>query len=236
MAKPHKPTVCFSFISPGEVRHEFVESLLNTMRHYSEKGRNLIRATVTIQSGPRIAEARSQVVDAFAATNCEWLWMVDADMCWEPDALDRLLAVADKVDAPIVGGLCFGGRAGNKMFPTIYKLDTDEHGYVVTSIVEDYPTDEVVRVGATGAAFLLVHRSVFSKMKQAYGTLPNGEVNPYPWFVEVSNGGRPYGEDIAFCLRANALGIPVHVDTAIKVGHIKTVELNEAGYVRPETT
>lgn len=226
-----KATVCVSWISPGEVRHEFAESLMAMNLHFSENNRKVIRAFVGLQSGPRIAEARSKVVDAFASTGAEWLLMIDADMVWEGDALDRLLETADPVDAPIVGGLCFGGRADRDMFPTIYSVvagdDGEFHG---VNAVTEYPADSVIKVGATGAAFLLVHRDVFAKMRKAFGRLPNGEANPYPWFVEASNGGKPYGEDISFCIRALALDIPIYVDTRVKVGHIKTRVLDESSY------
>ncbi len=43
----------------------------------------------------------------------------------------------------------------------------------------------------------------------------------YPWFQETHVKHLPVGEDITFCIRAGALGIPVHVDTSIKVGHEK---------------
>jgi len=119
------------------------------------------------------------------------------------------------------------------MFPTIYRFTEDEHG-LGTDIVRDYPKDEVIKVAATGAAFLLVHKSVFGEMRKAFGTLPNGQPNPYPWFVESSNGGRPFGEDISFCVRCNGLGIPIYIDTSIKVGHIKNIELTEARYLEQE--
>jgi hypothetical protein len=44
-----------------------------------------------------------------------------------------------------------------------------------------------------------------------------------PWFRE-SPVGAPLtlmGEDMTFCLRAAAAGIPVHVHTGVQVGHMK---------------
>ena len=233
----HKPTVCVSWISPGEVRHEFVESIMSMNLYFSERGRKVVRAFVGLQSGPRIAEARSKVVEAFAETRAEWLLMIDSDMVWEADALDKLLETADPVDAPIVGGLCFGGRADKPMFPTIYSVVADDDGnfHGVNSVIE-YPKDSVIKVGATGAAFLLVHRDVFVKMRKAFGKLPGGEPNPYPWFVEASNGGKPYGEDISFCIRALALDIPIYVDTRVKIGHIKTRVLSESAYEEQQSS
>lgn len=225
-----KHTVCLGWISPGEVRHEFAESLVHTFRRHQSMNRQLIRATVSVQSGPRIAEARSQVTDHFLATRCEWLWMVDADMSFEPDALERLLATAKAERASIVGGLCFGGRGDNTIFPTLYRMVTAPDGALGTDIIWDWPADARVKVDATGAAFLLVHRDVFRDMKRHFGRLADGAENPYPWWVEGTQGGRPYGEDIAFCLKARALDYDVVVDTSVQVGHLKTHELNLAKY------
>jgi hypothetical protein len=104
--------------------------------------------------------------------------------------------------------------------------------------VEDYPSDALMRVGATGTGCLLVHRSVFAAMKQphpnGWGTLPNGQPNPYPWFQEGLTGprGEPFGEDVVFCRRARAMGIPVHVHTGIQCGHVKSFVLDESYWER----
>jgi len=223
-------TVCFANLSPGEVRLEMMDSVAGVFSYFVEKGEAVIRATVTVNSGPRVAEGRSQVVDQFTNSGCEWLWMVDSDMTFAPDSLDRLLETAYSIDdALIVGGLCFGGRAERPMFPTVYEL-IEVDGLPMTKIVDNYPKDSIIKVGATGAAFMLVHKSVFGVMQKAFKTLPNGKENPYPWFVEASHEGRPFGEDIAFCLKAQACGIPVYVDTGVKTGHVKTWELCEERY------
>ena len=230
-----KTTVALGYIAPGEVRQEFHDSVVSTLLYHSANGRKLVRETISIQSGPRIAEARCQVVRNFLKSKAEWLWMVDADMVFEAGCLDELLAVADPDTAPIVGGLCFAGRGGFNIWPTLYTLSADEHGRIRTAVVEDYPVNEVILVAATGAAFLLVHRSVLMKMGEAFGTMPNGLPNPYPWFVEASNGGVPYGEEISFCIKARALEIPIFVDTGCKIGHMKHTTLTEEQYLAQQT-
>lgn len=223
-------TVTFAYLSPGDVRMEFMDSVLRVLRYHAERKENPVLSMISLNCSGRLAEGRSQIVDAFALDiETEWLWMVDADMTFEEDALEQLLDTAEGYQARIVGGLCFAGRADLPMFPTIYRL-VERDGRVLPSVVSDYPRNEVIKVGATGAAFLLVHKSVFAEMQQAFKTLPNGEENPYPWFVEAGGSGQPFGEDIAFCLKANALDIPVLVNTGIQVGHVKTRILNEQGW------
>ena len=215
-----------------------MDSLTATYRRNMDAKQHRIYNQESLNCGPRVAEGRCQIVDIFAESNCDWLWMVDSDMTFEEDALDMMLETAHNEDVKIVGGLCFAGRADSRMFPTIYELfPVEEEGHEGewgTRVIEDYPKDQPIKVGATGAAFMLVHRDVFVEMQRKFGVLPNGMPNPYPWFVEASNGGKPFGEDIAFCLRAKACGFDIVVDTRIKIGHVKNVVLTEEGFERQE--
>jgi hypothetical protein len=183
--------------------------------------------TIMIVSGPRVAETRSQIVDKFLDsdnfTQAGWLVMVDSDMVFRPEDIRELLDCADREHRPIVGGLCFAGMTDDTMYPTVYSLGRDDDGRLEVGPVHDYPR---------------VHRTVLLHMRQphptGFGTHQNGTPNPYPWFVEghTDKHGRPFGEDISFCIRAQALGYPVHVHTGVKIRHHKSVFLDEALYDR----
>jgi len=79
---------------------------------------------------------------------------------------------------------------------------------------------------------MLVNHRVITEMHERFKTLPDGRPNLFPWFVEghVDHKGRALGEDIAFCIRAQALGFPVYVHTGIRFGHRKWAVLDEAMY------
>lgn len=144
----------------------------------------------------------------------DWLWMVDADMVFSYSQLIALLEVADPNSVPIVGGLCFGGRT-DRLFPTLYRVvDPATNNGEAIQIVEEYPDNALVRVDATGAAFLLIHRGVLEAMR---ATFPP----PQYWFSESVYKGEEFGEDWTFCLRAAQLDIPVHVHTGVEIGHVK---------------
>ncbi|MCP3878139.1 MAG: hypothetical protein GY701_07075 [Sulfitobacter sp.] len=155
--------------------------------------------------------------------------MIDSDMTWEPEDVYTLLETADASERPIVGGLAFAGGRGTDLYPTIFDLQRDDKGFLTTNPITDYPKDSLIKVGATGAAFLLVHQWVIREMGKAFAKQADGSVNPYPWFVEgVDAKGAMYGEDVGFCRNAQAMGVPVHVHTGVSTGHIKHFELNEA--------
>jgi hypothetical protein len=131
------------------------------------------------------------------------------------DTIDRLIAAADPVQRPVVGGLCFTQSPGVDPQPTLYEL-TEEDGQPVFARHQSWPDDGLVRVSATGAACLLVHRDVLETVGKLSGD------GAAPWFRESVIGSALVGEDLTFCLRCGVAGIPVHVCTGVRAGHMKT--------------
>ncbi len=174
-----------------------------------------------------VAAGRNQIVKSFLdRSRGEWLWMVDTDMGFGDDTVERLLAAAHPVHKPVVGGLCFAmKRAKRAMFnaeryrisPTVYEyleLDTE----VGFRPIKDYPRGETVQVAGTGAACLLMHRSALDAVRKMYGDR---------WFEPIvhptGDNGQPRGfsEDLSFCIRLAATGLPIYVDTSVKTTHEK---------------
>ena len=202
-------TVAAAFVHPGTVSTSFVLSLRATPG---------VGEWLEQRSGPNVARARNLLVERFLATDHTWLWMVDTDMTWQPDALAGLLAD----DQPVVGGLCFGIGEGRPI-PTIFDTITLAGEDVIVR-VESYPRDRLVSCAATGAAFLLIHRQVLEDVRDRHFSAA------FQWFQETERDGYPVGEDVTFCLRAGECGYQVHVDTRVKVGHAKTVVVTESTF------
>lgn len=211
-------SVVLAFIHPGQCSAFFTVSLAATIRA-DAIGPRRIEDVLQTYSSANVSEARNLLVDRFLdECRADWLWFVDADMQWAPDALDTLLEVADPQRAPVVGGLCFG-LADDELFPTLYDAAQNEHGDLVFVRRGDYPDNAMVQVSATGAAFLLVHRSVLLAIRETIGD------KAFPYFRETTTGGdrpRIVGEDLTFCVRAAQCGFPTHVHTGVEVGHHKS--------------
>jgi hypothetical protein len=162
--------------------------------------------------------------------DADWLFMVDTDMGFQPDIVERLIASADAGTRPVMGGLCFAAvrvrpAAGIhplhaerfRIQPTVYAFVTDENNAGVVPIL-DYPRDSVVQVDATGAACLLIHRTALEKVRAKDGDR---------WFDlmvhPTGDKGRPrtFSEDLSFCVRLRSCDIPVHVDTGAHTTHDK---------------
>lgn len=245
--------VCVAYCHPvGEVGARFHTSLLDLIvRDHATSGH--VVAHMPLSSGANIVTARNKIVKTFLeSTTCEWLWFLDADMTFQPDTLDRLLASADKKERPIMGGLCFALLKGEaqEIVPTLYGFSQAQQMVRYNG----FPENQVVQVVGTGAACLLVHRSVFETILNLrwtqeredahvaqFGVVSGRAVGslvfppPWPWFQEQITGlnwGDSISEDLTFCLRAAQAGFPVHVDTSIEIGHVKPVVIDKEAFYK----
>ena len=235
--RPGKVAVGFCF-AQSTITPQWRSSYTMALVRDAHRSRRVVGEFAHECSGAHLASARCDIVREFLAheDRPDWLWLVDTDATFAPDTLDRLIASADPVERPIVGALAFGVRPGKdakgrdirngvgatplELFPTIYVYGESGVGMVV-----DYPLNQLVQCSATGAHCLLIHRNVLADPKW----LEDG--HPQPWFRMGFMGGREVSEDQFFCMKAGALGYRVHVDTAIKTGHVKTFVADEDLYL-----
>lgn len=211
-----------------------------------------------MSSGANIVTARNKIVRAFLddfPSKPEWLWFIDADMTFEPNILELLLESADAKERPIMGGLCFALMKGEaqEIVPTLYGFTSDAMPKMIR--YNGYPQDQVVQVVGTGAACLLIHRSVLETMRDSRWDESDAELfaksnpgapfpyqlgslrypPPWPFFQETvtgANWGDSMSEDLTFCLRAAQCGFPVHVDTRAKTGHVKPMVIDEEAFFK----
>ena len=149
-------SVNFAFIHGGTVRVEFMSSVLGIVSN------DWIGNMSSSTAGPLIAVARNNIVRNFLEQDQEWLWMADTDIAFMPDAIDRLMDEADPDECPVLSALYFV-FAGKTRTPAVYRDSIDVPG--TFDAFTDITGNEVVEAGAVGAGCLLVHRSVFEKIK-----------------------------------------------------------------------
>jgi Glycosyltransferase like family 2 len=214
MTLKDKGPVVVGWLMGGSSTPGFVTSIAALTAVSPQLGVDLLGAIPKV-SGPRIAASRNSLFEHFLATPGEWFFMLDDDMSFEPDVLARLLQVADAEQRPIVGGYAYAaGRDG--YFSTLWAAG--ENGRPTR--VDEAPEGKILKTIATGAACVLVHRSVIEKIKEARA----GEA--WIWFQETSWQGHSVGEDFTFCVRAGEQGFPIHVDTGAEFGHEKLVTID----------
>ncbi|MDQ6524325.1 hypothetical protein RB608_11970 [Nocardioides sp. LHD-245] len=207
------------YLSPGQVEHEFCQSLLE-MSIYDLMTSRHLAGVFGVRSGALLAAARNSVAEQFLAAadegTADWLLFIDSDMTFERDALEQLFEHANPETCPIIGGLCYGLDFQTGPFPVVYKLVETPDGPMTHRPSRLDRDTGLLQVDGTGAAFLMIHKSVLIAMRE------RGYSKAYPWFQETElGGGHPVGEDITFCLRARSLGFPIAVDLDLRIGHKK---------------
>lgn len=208
--------VTLAFPHPGNVATPFMIRTISAL--YCTDSR--LGEVADLQTGPGIGLARNKMVRSFLDSPCEWLWMCDTDMLFSNETLPALLSHADPEERPVVGAFCCVVN-NDVIKPSLYMAAEDADGKFGFAYLEKWPHDELIRVDATGAGCLLMHKSVFKRISEA---------NPDDdglWFAEMIIGGNQIGEDMSFCIRCRAAGIPVYVHTGIEVGHVKLVQLGK---------
>jgi len=234
--------VCIGTPHLNDAGWNYVESLWRMGAYDKANGDHLLHNSGLMNNGSfapvwgrsmELSHARNTSAAAFLASESDWLLWIDTDIGFEPDALEKLLAVADPQTAPIVGGLCFiegdyshdfRGGLRSSLAPTLYDWAWVEPksgmpGAYKMVTRQDW-TGGVARVGATGCGFLLTHRSVYEKIG---AWLREQGAPPNIWFERIPGpDGERCGEDVSFCLRAHQVGLPVMVHTGVVTTHQKT--------------
>lgn len=131
------------------------------------------------------------------AQRYDYLFAVDSDITFKPDALKRLLAH----DKAIVSGLYIQRKPGQHI------LELYKNGRNIP--YNDIKGLGLIEVDSCGFGCVLIHSSVFKDMG-------------YPQFVYRSaiNHENTVSEDTYFCLKAKGIGYRVFADTTILCEHI----------------
>jgi GT2 family glycosyltransferase len=168
------------------------------------------------------ATARNKIVEyTLGHKTTKWLFFMDSDMVFPSAALTRLLS--HKLD--IVGGTYFqrfhphniiaydGPRpsptGGYEYLPlnATWLDHAAQHQATIpmTAKFTGAITDNAppIQVGGIGTGCLLISRKVLEAMSP-------------PWFSYRDDGS----EDLYFCRKAQALGIPIYLDLGLICGHI----------------
>lgn len=222
-----------AYLHNEHVSHSWVESMRN-MWEYDLQHARIARKPLNLRCGAGlVAQIRNYGARLFLdKTDHEWLLYIDTDMGFAPDAAHRLLEVADPVERPVVGALCFAmmeaaydGMGGwrRTIVPTMYKMGTGPDGQPSFCYYGDYDEDTVTMVAGTGAAFILIHRTALEKLRANHGD---------HWFDMVYDAqGDIVGEDISFCGRLLKAGIVPCVHTGVKTTHHKEAWVSELDYI-----
>lgn len=225
-----KRKLIVAFCDGGSVHGDFAMSLL-AFQGYDHKHRN-INAGWIRHPGLYIDDNRNSVTRKFLELskehNADWMLMLDADMSFadQPDLPYRLLDAADPIERPILSALYFGYIKSNLAndFNAIW-MKKHNDGYRTLMDYDLNLKEEITELDAVGMGCCLIHRSVFEKLAEA------PDFRRLEWFgreiIDHENGiiGR-YGEDVAFCWRAQNAGFKIYGHGGIVLDHVKSRKEN----------
>lgn len=189
---------------------DWVVSWTNMIAYGLRRGDNII----TPVRGQPGHVAANIIARSFLDTNCHSLLLLDDDMEFPLDALDRLRNNVQNMDYDIAQGFCT-----HKTIPphaVVLRLMEQPtaplsfHGELYGALA-DIPDESVVDVDAVGLAFTLIKRHVIQDMVNGYGARHSS------WFEW---GRHTEGEDIVFSRICREHGFSMCVDTNVKIGHI----------------
>jgi hypothetical protein len=215
----------------NEVSATFHQSLLELALY--DKGAHILESQHVRCNMNDLPVGRNKAMERLIESGAEWLLFIDSDMGFAPTALETLKASADPVERPVVGGLCFAQRDfvadGKNGFryeirATIMDWLPFPDGHERFSFRPYHPVNMLAKCDATGAAFLLIHRSVAMRMLNRYGKT---------WFDRLDAGDDGImSEDISFFKRLLDMDGPgrVHIHTGVRVTHQKETWLGETDF------
>lgn len=236
---PDKGTIRIAYCHSTQVSHSWHTSLMTAIAYDKSVGPGCIGgAPIQVYcSGPHgLVEGRNLAISMFLdQAEDDWLMWIDTDMGFSHDAIEQLWLAADVDSRPVIGGLCFAakmqgpdGKGGYviRPLPTLFGLAKDKDGRIGFLNRATYPPDTLYQTAGTGAAFILIHRSVLQTMFDKYGD---------DWYTPVAyDNKKPISEDLSFCWRLGDLGIPLFVHTGVRITHHKEIWLGEDQYDMPD--
>ena len=153
------------------------------------------------------APARNQLASRFLGS---FVLMLDCDHQFSPDLLDRLLRIANEIDADVLSGVYLLKNPPH--LPVLYEW-VDLNGSEALQPLATFPPEcEVLQIGSAGGGCLLVRRRVFERMADELHEGPFDRI-------------KPYSEDHSFFVRCRRLGIPCWAALKVECHHLRTAPL-----------
>ena len=215
-------TVAIAWCDNGMVDGKFMQGVTDVILNSGLTFESTYRS-----QGNQIARQREIVINYWHEKNkADWLLWVDSDVVISPETFLKLWNQKDKDTRPIMTGVYFTTDNPEEPLmvpmPTIYNFVDNKDGEFVLSRVHPMPKDKLIQVGAAGMGYVLMHRSVFDRIKEV--------VPDVQFFMEMGRGSKFIGEDIYFFALCEKAGIPVWCDTSATAPHMKRFSFDEHYY------
>ena len=223
MSHSIKETVLFAFCDPGTVDGKFMNGILDTVFWAKENKINIVGKIRAM--GNQIGRQRQWVFDYWAdQVTSDWLLWIDSDIVLTPETFKLVWDTADKDTKPVVSGLYFISKENeNTLMQPMPALFKEGRNKYELEIITQIPYNQVIEIDSAGFGFLLMHKSIISKIRKENST--------YSLFAEEEEVGEKYiGEDIVFFRKLKKTGIKIYAHTGATVEHMKRFSLDANYY------
>jgi predicted glycosyltransferase involved in capsule biosynthesis len=218
MIRPNE-TVALGWCDNGTTDGKFTEGLTTAIIAGAPNGM-IINTSIRVQ-GNQIGRQRQVLFDHWAdKLKTDWLLWVDSDIVLNLDSMKLLWQTADKINKPVVSGVYFISKENEGTLMRPFPVLFDNVSEFQIKYHHPLPENQVLKVDCAGFGFVLMHKSIVPKMREA---------NPGKgMFMETGDGQDDHfiGEDIIFFRRMAKAGIPLHAHTGAIVKHMKRFSLD----------
>jgi len=212
-------TVAIGWCDNGTTDGKFTEGLTTAIIAGAPNGM-VINTSMRVQ-GNQIGRQRQVLFDHWAdKIKTDWLLWVDSDIVLNLDAMKLLWQTADKINRPVVSGVYFISKENEGTLMRPFPVLFDNVNEFQIKYHHPLPENQVLKVDCAGFGFVLMHKSIVPKMREAN---PNQSM-----FMETGDGIDDHfiGEDIIFFRKMQKAGIPLYAHTGALVKHIKRFSLD----------
>ena len=180
-------------------------------------------------TGPYLDDGRNLCVQRFLRDHStDYLVFVDSDIEFTRIDLAHLLYSAWGRWHVLSGAYCSRVNGNPNNTNTIAyrnrRLNGPGSQLVALENAEVLAGVDPIEVDVVGMGFCVISRPILEYMTLHYE-------RPCPWFFEPIADETHHGEDVGFCLRLRALGIPIGLHRGVRVSHYKTARFNYDGVV-----
>lgn len=166
--------------------------------------------SVAFQIGSLIYTSRNELARRAVEDEADYVFWLDSDMVFEPDALQKLMKHIE-AGKDMVTGLYF--RRVPPFSPVLFRhLDINEER-AIWSEFETIP-DELFKVEGCGFGCVLMRTEIFMDVASRFGDM-FGPLNGV-------------GEDLSFCWRAKQCGFEIWCDPSVEMGHVGYTMINRS--------
>ena len=203
----------------GLVDGRFMQGVTDVMLYGGVKVTNTLRS-----NGNQIARQRERVITVWYEQNkSDWILWVDSDVVISPQTFKMLWDAKDAEKRPIVTGVYFTSDTPEESlmvpWPTLYNWTPDK-GKLAR--IHPMPKNQIIKVGAAGMGFVLMHRSAVTQIIEKLGNVR--------LFAELYGENTFTGEDIYFYSLCDRADVPVYAHTGATVPHMKRFSFDEVYY------